>query len=360
MRSPLHDRHEEAGVRWTEFAGWEMPLQFTSIVEEHRAVRSGVGAFDVSHLGRVELRGAKAGARLRSVTTYDVTALPPGAAHYSLFCTPEGGIADDVFIYRIADDRWLVVQNAANHGAGLARLQAAAAAVCDVRDVTASTVMLAVQGPDAVGLVSTTLGWDAAALRRWACTTKRWRGAEVTIGRTGYTGEDGVEIVTEIPAGTALWDALLAGHASPAGLGARDTLRLEAALPLHGQDLTTETDPYEAGLGWAVTLDDGEDFVGRDPLAGRADRPSDRRLRCLRATGRGVPRAKDAVRTAAGGVVGSLTSGGFGPTLETGIAMAYLPAASSQPGAEFVIEGRRGPIPARVVRRPFYRRTAAP
>lgn len=371
----LRDRHQALGARFVPFAGWEMPLQYSGIVAEHQAVRSGVGVFDVSHLGRVWLRGPGAAARLRSVTTFDVSAIAPGNAHYSLYCEPDGGIADDVFVYRLSDERWLIIHNAANAAADFARLDAASTgADVEIEDVSDETVLLAVQGPRAAALLVDVLGDAYAELAPRQCVELPWRGATVLVARTGYTGEEGAECIASGDVAGALWDALTAGGALPAGLGARDTLRLEAALPLHGQDIDETTNPYEAGLGFAVMLEDGADFIGRSALLKLHESRPARRLAHLRATERGVLRHGYAVHSAEDASVEShgaeihsakgldsppltrLTSGAFSPTLRTGIGMAYLPTQFLPSGTRLVVDVRGRAVRAEVVRRPFYRR----
>lgn len=356
-RLPLREEHLAAGARMAPFAGWEMPLQYAGIVAEHEAVRGDAGVFDVSHMGRVMLDGPGAGERLRAITTFDVTSLAPGEAHYSLYCTPSGGIADDVFVYRLALERWLIVHNAANAEADYARV---AEAIPDAFDVTEGTVMLAVQGPRALERLRDALGAAGRsldALEPRHCVEVEWEGGVVLVARTGYTGEDGAECVLSPAWGQRLWTRLVTGGVAPAGLGARDTLRLEAALPLHGHDISEETNPFEAGLGWVVTLDDGAPFTGRDALERlRAAGPA-RRLACLRLLERGVPRDGYAVLDGASGdEVGVLTSGTFSPTLRTGIGMAYLPPRLAKPGTRLAVQVRDRALAAEVVRRPFYRR----
>ena len=356
-RLALRDHHRRAGVRFAPFAGWEMPLQYAGILAEHKAVRTGAGLFDVSHLGRVWLHGPQAGRQLRSVTTYDVLRMRPGSAHYSLYCSGTGGIVDDVFIYRVAEERWLVVHNAANHERGLALLAEACGAAA--HDVTRSTVMLAVQGPRALQALRQVLGPAFEQLRTRRCAEFAWRDGTVLAARTGYTGEDGAECIAETALAGALWDAYLAAGVTPTGLGARDTLRLEAALPLHGQDIDPSTNPYEAGLGWVISLDDGRPFTGREALAPLAAEPPHRRLSHLRLLGRGVPRRGYPVvdpGAPGDGPIATLTSGAFSPTLRTGIGMAYLPVALTEPGTRLAVEIRGRAIPAEVVPRPFYRR----
>ena len=369
----LRERHAARSARFAPFAGWEMPLQYEGIVAEHEAVRTRAGVFDVSHLARAWLCGREAGARLRSVTTFDVTALDAGVAHYSLYCNAAGGIEDDVFVYHLPGERWLVIHNAANAEPDFARLEAAAGdATSEVTasEVTAQTVMLAVQGPEAIALLARLLGDAFAALEQRACAELDWRGAPLLVARTGYTGEDGAECIVPADRAPELWDALLAAGAAPCGLGARDTLRLEAALPLHGNDIDSTTNPFEAGLGFAVSLDDGAPFTGRAALEAAKAEPRTRRLAHLRARARGVLRAGYAVHRLAddgvesgpehGGLAGEpvarLTSGAFSPTLRLGIGMAYLPVELAAPGTVLAVDVRGRALPVEVVRRPFYRR----
>ncbi len=352
----LRDRHEALGARFAPFSGWDMPLRYQGIVGEHNAVRQGVGVFDISHLGRARVEGPQADRLLRSVTTFDVNKLAVGEAHYSLYCNEAGGIEDDVFIYRLAGERWLVVHNASNADRDFDRLRSVSGDLAS--EITAETVMLAVQGPDAMALLGSVLGDGIATLDLHACVELDWEGGTVTFARTGYTGEDGGECMVGVAHAAALWDALIDGGASPAGLGARDTLRLEAALPLYGNDIDAATSPYEAGLGFAVTLDDGASFTGRDALAEARERPLVRRLAHLAARARGVPRAGYAVH-APDGVepVARLTSGGFSPSLRLGIGMAYLPVELAKPGDRFEVDVRGRMLPVEVVRRPFYRKS---
>jgi aminomethyltransferase len=359
----LRERHETLGARFAPFGGWEMPLQYEGIVAEHEAVRAHVGVFDVSHLGRAWLRGAGADALLRSVTTFDVTSMPEGTAHYSLYCNATGGIEDDVFVYRLPGERWLVVHNAANAEADFERLRAAAGDAAF--EGTHETVMLAVQGPEAIALLTSLLGAEFAQLEQRACAEIEWWGAQVIVARTGYTGEDGAECIVDTDAAAGFWEALIEGGAAPAGLGARDTLRLEAALPLHGNDIDATTHPFEAGLGFAVSLDDGAPFTGREALVEAKAAQRTRRLAHLVARERGVLRAGYAVHASAGGElagepVSRLTSGAFSPSLRLGIGMAYLPVELAAPGTLLAVDVRGRALPAEVVRRPFYRKPKQP
>lgn len=355
-RLSLHAQHERAGARFVPFAGWTMPLQYRKgPIAECEAVRNHVGVFDVSHLGRVWLSGDRAAAGLRSVTTYDVTRIRPGMAHYSLYCNTDGGIEDDVFVYRLPGSRWLVIHNAANAEIDLQRLRSVAGS--SLEDVTGSTVMLAIQGPAALSALERLLGHTVVTLRRRECRELRWDGGRVLVVRTGYTGEDGAECILDERAGAQFFSALLDGGAEPAGLAARDILRTEAALPLHGQDIGPWANPFEAGLGFSVTLDDEVPFTGRSALIRFAASSSARRFSCLRTPERAVLRPGYAViDPATGHEVARLTSGTFSPTLECGIGMAYLPAGLARPGTALAVRVRTNDVPVEVVPRPFYQR----
>ncbi len=351
--------HRALGARFAPFAGWEMPVQYQGILEEHAAVRTAAGIFDVSHMGRSLVRGERAADGLRRALTFNLRALAPGRAHYALYCTEDGGIADDVMGYRLAADRWLVVHNAANAGADHARLSAA----CGVAaaDISAETGMFAVQGPRAAVLAAGILGDAIRALPARQALEVAWRGQAVIVGRTGYTGEDGVECVIGADGADGLWQAFLDAGVTPCGLGARDTLRLEASLPLHGHDIGPDTHPYEAGLGWAVTLDDGADFIGRAALVRLQTQPPTRRLACLRTRERAVLRDGYAIQAGDSGdnrPLAFLTSGAFSPTLRVGIGMAYLPVEWAAPGTALSVAVRGRALPVDVVRRPFYQRRA--
>lgn len=339
-----------------------MPLQYAGIVAEHTAVRTGAGVFDVSHMGRAIVEGPAAAERIRATASYDVTRLAPGRGHYALYCTERGGIADDLFVYRVEGERWLVVHNAANAESDFVRLHDATEGPgASALEVTDETVMLAVQGPLALDRLAIVLGTAIADLRPRGCAEFAWGHGTVFVARTGYTGEDGVECVTDVERGTALWQTLLAHGVTPCGLGARDTLRLEAALPLHGHDIDVRTHPREAGLGWVVTLDDAAPFEGRAALERFAAEPAARRLACIRLESRGVLREGQPVLDpdrAGAPPITCLTSGAHGPTLGSGIGMAYLPPALAKPGTPLAIEIRGRSLPARVVVRPFYRRPA--
>ncbi len=343
----LHDRHVAAGARLVPFAGWEMPVRYAGIREEHLAVRERAGVFDVSHMGEVETRGPGAQAFLQRVLSNDVSKIAVGGAQYSVLCREDGGVLDDLFTYRLADDRFLTVTNAANHEKDLAWLREQAAGFdVELVDRMDDFAMLAVQGPEARGLVAGLADGDL---------TERFRTAELAVAGvsalvcgTGYTGEDGVEILCAPDAAPAIWDAAIAAGAEPVGLGARDTLRLEVCYHLYGNDLMESRGPIEAGLGWCVKEDTG--FVGSEPIAAtRAAGPAER-LVPFTIVGSGIARQGDAIR--GGGVV---TSGTLSPSLGMGIGMAYVPAAHAVVGAELEVDVRGRARHAVVVEKPIYR-----
>jgi aminomethyltransferase len=338
-----------------------MPLQYKGIVEEHRAVRERAGIFDVSHMGRLFIAGSHAAALLRRLLTYKVDQLAVGEAHYALVCADDGGILDDVFVYRLDAVRFLVVNNASNVDMGRDRLASLVEPNTDVEllDRQTSTAMLALQGPEAADFLAHVVGPKVPeGLDRRRCVEVEFQGYKLLIARTGYTGEDGFELVASPETGAHLLECLVEDGVTPCGLGARDTLRLEAALPLYGHDIDATTNPWEAGLGFAVSLDDDAEFPGRPALAAAREAGRTRRLACLRTRGRGVMRAEHPVLHG-GKTVATVTSGSFSPTLGTSIAMAYLPAELAKKGTELVVEVRGRPLPVAVVPRPFYRRNAA-
>ncbi len=349
----LTSDHEAAGARMAPFAGWAMPLEFAGTLAEHTAVRERVGAFDVSHLGTVFLTGTDATAVIGRSFTCDTGPIEVGGSQYTMCCDTQGGVIDDLIVYRLGHDEWMVVPNAANTAAVVARLRESAeqlAAATTVNDQSTQHAVVAIQGPESLALASEVLDLDVASIPHLAHVTSdaaASRGA--IVARTGYTGEPGCEVVAANAIAVDMWRRLLDAGAEPCGLGARDTLRLEMGYPLHGHELSTEVTPYEARMGWAVKLD--HDFVGRDALARRREAGPTRRLWGLRVAGRRPLRQGQVVR--AGGVdVGTVTSGSFSPTLQVGIGLAYLddPVA---PGDEVVVDVRGRDVDALVVRPPF-------
>jgi aminomethyltransferase len=358
-RSPLDEQHRALRARMVPFAGWSLPLQFVGIVEEHRAVRRAVGLFDVSHMGRLYVDGPDAADLLSRAGTYDVRRLEPGRGHYSLLCGEDGGILDDIYVYRLALERFLVVGNSVNADHDREQIRGLLEPKTDatVEDRQETTVMVALQGPRAVEALAQVVSLGAAeVLPKRRCAETHWQGETLFVSRTGYTGEDGFELVTSVEPGRLLWEKLVEAGVRPCGLGARDTLRLEAALPLYGNDINTTTNPWEAGLGWTVTLDGGADFVGRAALEAARTRV-ERHLACLMALGPGIMRSGGAILRG-GDQVGRVTSGGYSPTLEASIAMGYLPSALAAEGTSVEVEVRGKRLAARVVPRPFYRRPA--
>ena len=356
-RTALYDEHRRLGARMVPFAGWEMPVQYAGIVEEHNAVRQRLGMVDVSHMGRFEVHGPEAGRFLRYVSTWDMTRLTPGEGHYSASCREDGGILDDIYVFCLDPERYLVVVNASNAEKMLGWLEGHIGPF-DARlvDRHASTVMIAVQGPEALGRLSDVVGKQfVASLKPRRCDETEWRGQTLFASRTGYTGEDGLELVIDAKAGPQLWQALLDAGVTPAGLGARDTLRLEAALLLYGNDMDEETNPWEVGLDWVVSLDDGADFAGRDALVRLKETDVSRELVCLKAGERGIMRSHCGIFRQ-GESVGTITSGGYSPTLGVSIGMGFVPPELAGEGTELTVDVRGKAVAVRIVPRPFYKR----
>ncbi len=360
-RTPLAERHAALGARLIEFGGWLMPVQYSSILDEHRAVRERVGLFDLSHMGELFVEGPDAGSALAAALVSNPPALAIGRAHYSMIVAPDGGVIDDLIVYRLAEERFLVVANASNAAVvsdALAERLAGFRAILDDRSL--ATGLLAVQGPRAIAVLAPLTGIDLAALRYYAITEGEVAGIPALVARTGYTGEDGFEVFVETGRTVELWDALLAavqsGGGVPVGLGARDTLRLEAGMPLYGNELDRETTPYDAGLGRVVKLDKPDDFVGRAALERIAAAGPPKRLVGLIVEGRGI--ARHAYPVLAGERrTGIVTSGTQSPTLGVPIAMAYVAPGDAEPGTILAVEIRNAPVPTKVVDLPFYRRS---
>lgn len=349
-KTPLHPVHREAGARMVPFGGWEMPVQYTSVLTEHRAVRSSAGLFDLSHMGEFYFSGPHAQANLQRLLTNDVSRLQPGRAQYTLICNEQGGIVDDVLLYRLEEERYLLVVNAANTEKDYQWLRERLDGRTVMADESDETALLALQGPRSQEVLAPLVSADLTQLRSFSCVETEVLGIEALVSRTGYTGEDGFEIYFDRSHAKALWDGLLeAGENAgvvPVGLGARDTLRLEACLPLYGNDLSEETTPFEAGLGFAVKLDKGT-FIGRDALQKQQEEGPEKRLVAFEMTERGVPRQGYAILKD-GEAVGQVTSGSFSPSLERDIGMGYVPTELSTPGTEIEIDirgkGKRGRV----------------
>ncbi len=332
------------------FAGFEMPVQYTGITEEHIAVRRGVGVFDVSHMGQVETRGPEAERFLQRVLSNDLQRVAEGGAQYSVMCREDGGVLDDLFTYRLADDRFLTVTNAANRAKDLAWLREHANEFeVDLSDRGDEYAMLAVQGPDARSLVQRLAGGALPA--RMQCCMQTVAGARMLVAGTGYTGEDGVELLLEPEAAETVWDALVDAGATPVGLGARDTLRLEVCFHLYGNDLTEDRGPIEAGLGWCCKEETG--FIGSEAVAAARSDPPPERLVPFAIEGPGIARSGNPV---VGG--GEVTSGTFSPCLRRGIGMAYVSTGEADPGTAIEIDVRGTVRPATVERKPLYRKAS--
>jgi len=347
-RTPLYDRHAAAGAKLVPFAGWEMPVSYAGIRAEHEAVRNAVGVFDVSHMGEIETRGPQAADLLQRLLSNDVRRIPEGGAQYGLLCREDGGVLDDLFTYRLAEEHFLTVTNASNHEKDLAWFQSHAEEFdADVIDRLDDFAMLAVQGPDARDLVAG-LADGRLAPRMHVCQ-RTVADVPMLVCGTGYTGEDGVELLLGADAAGAVWDALLAAGATPAGLAARDTLRLEVCFHLYGNDLMESRGPIEAGLGWACK--EATAFIGAGAVAAAREAGPAERLVPFVIDGAGIARQGNAV---AGG--GEVTSGTLSPSLGVGIGMAYVPAGDAEPGMQLEIDVRGKPRTAIVKEKPLYRK----
>lgn len=365
-RTALYDAHRQAGARLIDFAGWEMPLEYAGIIQEHRAVRSTAGIFDLSHMGELWVQGPEAAQALAYAVVSDPTKLDVGRAQYSLMVAEDGGIIDDLIVYRTADDRFLIVPNASNAPSVATALEQRlrdSERSASLEDASLRTSLIAVQGPNAWSILEALTDVDLRALKYYAIAEGHVAGTPAWVARTGYTGEDGFELFVDWDAAPALWQRLLEVGAKrglvSAGLGARDTLRLEAGMALYGNELDRETRPAEAGLGRVVKLDKEADFVGREALQKAADEGPLKSLVGLQLRGRGIARHGYPVyRPDDQAHIGSVTSGTLSPTLGTAIAMAYVPAEQAVPGTMLEVGVRATRVPAEVVPLPFYRRPA--
>jgi aminomethyltransferase len=351
-RTPLHPQHVAAGAKLVPFAGWEMPVQYEGVRAEHLAVRRACGVFDVSHMGQIETSGPDAEALLQRLLSNDVAKLAVGGSQYSVLCREDGGVLDDLFTYRLGEDRYLTVTNASNHDADLRWFTDHAGEFdAEVADRLSSYAMLAVQGPEARRIAGGLVTGELPDRMRTAMLDAG--GAEALVCGTGYTGEDGVEILIEPEAAGGLWEGLLERDATPAGLGARDTLRLEVCFHLYGNDLSPDRNPIEAGLGWCCKEETG--FIGSDAVAAAREAGIAERLAPFVLTGPGIPRQGNDV-LADGERAGVVTSGTLSPCLETGIGMAYVRRELAEPGTEVEIDVRGRRRAARVESRPLYSR----
>jgi glycine cleavage system T protein (aminomethyltransferase) len=336
-RTPLYERHAALGARLVPFAGWEMPVQYTSIVAEHRAVRSSAGVFDVSHMGQLQLKGNDAHAYLQGRLSNDLDRISDGHAQYTLLTNEQGGIVDDLIAYRRGPDDYLLVVNASN-------VEPDHAALSETDDVSADWALLAVQGPDALAKLGVDV--DPFTFREGEVL-----GVHCLIAGTGYTGERGCELGCAPDDAVGLWDAILAAGVTPCGLGARDTLRLEASYPLHGNDITPERTPIEAGLGWACALD--KDFTGVKVLRAQKEEGTAERLVAFVMDDKGIPRPGMAIEEG-----GTVTSGSLSPMLERGIGLAYVAADRAAPETPLTVDLRGRARAAHIVKKPIYKREA--
>ena len=343
LRTPLHDRHVALGARMVPFAGWEMPVQYEGVIPEVRAVRTDCGVFDVSHMGEFEVEGPRATELLQATLSNDLEKIEPGQAQYTLLTNERGGIIDDLIVYRLEPMRYLLIVNAANRDADRAWLKEREIPGSDIRDVSDQYALLAVQGPRAIER----LGLPEA--RPFTFAEGEVDGITCMVNRTGYTGEDGCELLAIAEDGEALWDRVLDRGAVPCGLGARDTLRLEVCYPLHGNDITPDTDAISAGLAWCCALD--KEFSGAQELREIKAHGPAQKLVPFVMEDKAVPRQGMAIE---GG--GEVTSGTHSPMLERGIGLGYVPAESAAPETELTIDVRGKPRRARIVKRPIYKR----
>jgi aminomethyltransferase len=342
-RTPLYERHVAAGARMIPFAGWEMPVRYQDVTAEHKAVRNDAGVFDVSHMGEIEVEGPTAVELLQSVLSNDVSRLDEGDAQYTLLTNESGGIVDDLIVYRTGPHRYLLVVNAANRHADFEWLRTREIRGSDVRDVSDEYALLAVQGPDALDRIGIEHGpaftWEMGEVG----------GVEVMINRTGYTGEEGVELACPPEDAPALWDAIVGAGITPCGLGARDTLRLEVCYPLHGNDIGPDWDAISSGLGWVCALD--TEFTGAAILRNVKEHGPVNKLVAFRMTDEAIPRAG---MTIDGG--GEVTSGSHSPMLDQGIGLGYVPTPISTPGTELTVDVRGKPRHGEVTTKPIYKR----
>jgi aminomethyltransferase len=355
-RLPLHEEHQRLEARLVPFAGWAMPIQYTSILEEHLQVRCLAGLFDVSHMGRLLLQGAGALDTMQRLVASDLTQLRAGQARYTVLLNEEGGIRDDLIVYR-RDEGLLLVVNAAGAAADRMWIEENALPATEIDDLTELTSLFALQGPRALPLVASLAEADLESLPAFGFVATSLAGIETTIMRTGYTGEEGVELLVDNSDALVLWRTLIsagAGAVAPAGLGARDTLRREAGLLLYGQDATWSTTPFEARLGWLVDLD-RPDFIGRDALARAKAHGPPRLLVGLSTEAHAIPRTGDTIHHE-DRLLGRVTSGSLSPVLGHPIALGYVPTEYARPGLAVTLEVRGRSLEAAVVERPFYKR----
>jgi aminomethyltransferase len=355
-RTPLHEAHRAAGAKFVEFGGWEMPVQYAGIIDEHKTVRTAVGLFDVSHMGEIEIRGPRALEVVQRLTTNDASKLADFQVQYATLCYPHGGIVDDLTVYRFGPEHFFLCVNAANIDKDYAWIVEHAGGDADIRNSSPEIAQLALQGRQAQATLQPLCDLPLEAIRYYWAAKVMVMGVEALVSRTGYTGEDGFEIYCPAAHGSTLWGALLDAGApygiKPVGLGARDTLRLEMGYALYGNDITAETSPLQAGFSWVVRLNKAE-FIGRDALLKERAAGIKRRLVGFEVLERGVARSHYRI-LAAGHEIGEVTSGTMSPSLNKAIGLGYVPPEYAKPGTVLQIDIRGKPVPAQVTSTPFY------
>ncbi|MFO8060181.1 MAG: glycine cleavage system aminomethyltransferase GcvT [Bacillota bacterium] len=360
-KTPLLSRHQKYGGKIVDFGGWALPVQYTGIIEEHRAVRTRAGLFDVSHMGEIRASGPEALALVNYLVTNDMTGMATNQIRYSPMCYPDGGVVDDLLVYKVGEEEYLLVVNAANKDKDLEWIEKWAADFdVEVVDASDETAQLALQGPRSEAILSRLVDADLADMKYfWFLPQVKVAGCETLVSRTGYTGEDGFEIYCAPADAEDLWEAIMeAGREDglvPVGLGARDTLRFEAALTLYGQELGPDINPLEAGLKYFVKLD-GDDFIGRDALVSARERGVDKTLVGFEMLDRGIPRTNYVIYDEEGDEAGYVTSGSYGPALEKNIGLGFVRPQLARPGTSLQIGVRNRKLEAVVVRTPFYTR----
>jgi aminomethyltransferase len=365
-RTPLYEEHVKAGARMVDFAGFLMPIQYSGIIEEHRAVREAMGMFDLSHMGELRVTGPDSAAAVDGLVTNDIRGLESGQIRYTPMCYPDGGIVDDLLAYRFPDDddgrdSVLLVVNASNIEKDLTWIREKIAGNAAVTDVSDETALIAVQGPLAEGFLQRFTEHDLRSIGYYHFVVGSIAGSMAFISRTGYTGEDGFELYLRVEDAAHVWRVLLENGSPeglrPVGLGARDTLRLEAGYMLYGNDIDQSTTPLEAGLGWTVKFED-RDFIGKEALERQKAEGVTRRMAALEMLDRAIPRQHYSILIG-DQPVGELTSGTFSPTFERGIGLGYLKREHAEPGTEVAVDIRNAPHPARLVKKPMYKREGA-
>jgi aminomethyltransferase len=356
-QTPLHGRHKALGAKLIDFGGWHMPVQYSGILDEHKAVRTAAGIFDVCHMGEITFEGPRAGEAIQRLVTNDVGKMHDGSAMYTVICRPTGGIVDDCIVYRDHATSYLIVVNASNIDKDYAWFVENAGSMCTITNHSDEIGLLAVQGPRAVAIVQALTDEPVASLKSFTWRRAKLAGISTEVARTGYTGEDGFEIFVKASEAGKLWDALLEVGTpqglKPIGLGARDTLRLEARLSLYGNDVDDDHTPLEAGLAWVVK---GKGYIGEAALAKQKAEGVQRRLVGFVMKERGTARHGYPIVDESGKPIGVVTSGAIGPTVGANVGLGYVPADRSEPGTKLIIDCRGKTAAAEVVKGPFYRR----